>query len=85
MKKTYFLLKDISNGEPYEMLAFEGICDMNAIQDEIDRLNEEFCEKDKENTGWVDYQCQGEYVLNNLCDKFPFKIIPWNNEDNLYF
>lgn len=84
MKKTYFLLKDYSNGEPFEMLAFKGICSKKAIQDEINRLDNEFVEL-MDNDGFVDDQYQSEYVLNHLYDKFPFDLIPWSNDDVVYY
>lgn len=83
--KTYYLLKDESTGDPWEILAFKGGFDKKQIQREIYWLSDEFYRLDEDGDGWVDGQYRGEWILNHLQDRIPFDVISWDNEDNLYF
>lgn len=81
----YFLLKDISNGEPYEMLAFrdDGVKMLN-IQMDIDEANEYYYDGHEDEID-EKYDCQEEFVLHCLREKYDFDVIPWSNDHNLYF
>lgn len=82
--KHYFLLKDQSSEEAWEILVFNGIQDPQKIQDEIWRLTDEYWEKEDkgEDTGAF---CQGEYVVNGVLDKFNGELVQWSNDDVLYY
>lgn len=81
---TYYLLKDINSGEPYEMLAFKGDVKQWQIQASIDEANEYYYGGHEDEID-EKYGSQEQYILHCLVEEYDLDVLPWNNEDNLYF
>ena len=83
----YYLLKDYSTGEPWEMLAFKDDVNRSEVQKVIWDSNEYFYEHEDEimSDPQMNVNCQYEYNLHCLSEKYDFEVIPWSNEDNLYY
>lgn len=81
----YIMLKDCSSGEPVELLAFkDDDVKLFNIQADIDEANEYYYDGHEDEID-EKYNCQEEYVLHCLWEKYDFDVIPWSNDDGLYF
>lgn len=80
-KETYILLKNETNGEPWEMLKFKGDIDKNKIQRTIYNLNNFYIENEEV----LDMPCAYDFMMDRLSQMFDFEVVPWDNEDNLYY
>lgn len=79
----YFLLCDVF-GQPWEMLYFPEYADRDDLQSDVDRFGERF-EKIKDAYGFVNGLEKHEYILECLRDCYRFDIVPWSNDDKVFF
>lgn len=82
----YILLRDNNDYEPFEMLAFKDEVDTEEVQKVIWESNDYFYEHEDEimNSGEC-INCQYEWNLHCLSEKYDFEVIPWSNDDCVYY
>lgn len=81
---TYYSLRDNYTGEVMEMLCFKNEVDGEEVQESINKYKNDYFYK-TENKIDTDACCEYEYILNQICDNYDVDIVPWSNDDNLYF
>lgn len=83
---TYYLFKNMTSGEPMEILAFPHDEPKAEIQEWIDTFGLEYIEKEGRDpqsvAQWADAYT---YILHKLATKYWFSLVEWDNENNLYY
>lgn len=78
---TYFLLKNRTDGQPWEMLRFVGKVNQCDVQRTIDSLNNYYIDNEE----LIDDACAYDFMINRLDYLYSFDVVPWDCEDNLYY
>lgn len=78
----YFLLTDV-DGRPWEILLFKKDVDRDEVRKAINDATAKYWKL--EVNGYVEGYCQGEFVMNQLGDRYDFTFLPWSNDDVIYY
>lgn len=78
---TYFLMKNNTDGVPWEMLKFKGKVNQAVIQSDINRLELYYIENEE----LMEEASAYDYMINQLSKIYDFEVVPWDCENNLYY
>ena len=83
---TYYLFKNETDNEPWEMILIKGDIDKHDIQKKIYELNYEYIVLEGKNDEKVrNYGYSYDYIIDKLRETYDLEIIPWANDDVLYY